>query len=390
MALITIGKIDKNLIYPLIPSIIILFENIYFDYLKIIAKHKAVFNIIQSISKCSALIPLIIFKLKNQKSKNQQQIYNKLYIKSYYEKKRVNNLQKGGFILLINVLNLFSKIIYFRIIFFDEVKIFSWFMDDIILITLFSFLILKEPIYKHQYLCIMILVVAGIILNVIHHAFDSIELKDIFASIIGDSVYSLMVVLKRYVMVNLFCSAYEIVVYEGVFSLVSFIILLIIFTNEEIIENDETERFIIYEDKAYIDNFFEFIEILKNDKMQILICFIILILYIPYYLYFNLTIKNNSAFHVLIILIAEENLFFEYEEDTFIICMNIILTIIILFMFLVFIEIIELNFCGLSTNLKRNITKRAEIETSNNLYGCKNNRDTLLEIDGLTIDFNDK
>ena len=124
--------------------------------------------------------------------------------------------------------------------------------------------------------------------------------------------------------------------------------------------------------------------------MQILICFIILILYIPYYLYFNLTIKNNSAFHVLIILIAEENLFFQYEEDTFIICMNIILTIIILFMFLVFIEIIELNFCGLSTNLKRNITKRAEIETNNNLYGCKNNRDTLLEIDGLTIDFNDK
>ena len=389
MAFINLGKIDKTLIYPIIPIIIVLIENKFWDYLETIAEHKTEFNIIQSISKCLALIPLIIFNLKNKNSKNQKQ-NNKLYNKEYYEKQKVNKLKKGGFIVLINVLNLIFKMTYYRIInYFITVSIFSWYIIDIVLITLFSFLILKAPIYRHQYLCIIIIVAAGITLNAIHGEFDNVGLKDILVNIFGDSVYSLMTVLKRYIMVNLFCSAYEIVFYEGVFSLTFFSILLIILTNVEIIEKYETKRYVIYEDKTYIDNFYSFIELLKNDKIQILICFIILIYYIPYYLFFNLTIKNNSVFHVLVILLAEESLLFKYEKDAFIIFMNIFLTIILLFMFLVFIEIIELNFCGLSTNLKRNIAERAEIETNNNIDSCKNSRDSLLEMDGLTIDFND-
>ena len=220
--------------------------------------------------------------------------------------------------------------------------------------------------------------------------FDNIGLIDILVNIFGDTTYSLMIVLKRYVMVNLFCSAYEIVLYEGVFSFVIFSILLIILINVEITEKYEKKIYIIYEDKAYIDNLYAFIDVFNNDKMQIFIFFLMLIYYIPYYLFFNLTIKNNSVFHVLLILIAEENLFFKYEEDAFIICMNIFLTIIILFMFLVFIEIIELNFCGLSTNLKRNIAERAEIETNSNIDDFEINKDSLLEMDALTSDFNNK
>ena len=389
MALIKLGKIDKTLIYPLIPIIIVLIENMFWGYLETITEHKTEFNIIQSISKCLAIIPLIIFNLQNKNSNNLQQIdNNKLYSKEYYEKHRINNLNKGCFIFLINVLNLIFKMTYYKIInFIITVPVLSWYIFNIILISLFSFLILKAPIYKHQYLCIIIIVVAGITLNVIHHAFDNIGLKDILVNIFGDSLYSLMIVLKRYAMVNLFFSAYEIVFYEGVFSLFFFSILLIILTNIEIIEKYETKNYIIYEDKTYIDNFYAFIDLLKNDKIQILIFFIILIYYIPYYIYFNLTIKNNSVFHVLVILLSEESLFFEYEKDAFIICMNIFLTIIILFMFLVFIEIIELNFCGLSTNLKRKIAERAEIEANNNIDNCKNIRDTLLEIDGQSIEF---
>jgi len=334
MALISIGKIDKTLIYPIIPIIIILFENIFWDNFKLVTDHKIAFNIIQSISKCFALIPFIIFNLNS----------------AYYESQKENKLKKRGIILLINALNIIFKITYFKFFNFNTETIFNWLIIGIILIALFSFLILKEPIYRHQYLCIIIIVAAGIALNAIHHVFDNIGLIDILVNIFGDTTYSLMIVLKRYVMVNLFCSAYEIVLYEGVFSFVIFSILLIILTNVEITEKYEKKIYIIYEDKAYIDNLYAFIDVFNNDKMQIFIFFLILIYYIPYYLFLNLTIKNNSVFHVLLILIAEENLFFKYEEDAFIICMNIFLTIIILFMFLVFIEIIELNFCGLSTN----------------------------------------
>ena len=312
MALINLGKIDKTLIYPLIPIIIILMENIFWKYFKSIGGHKTEFNIIQSISKCLSLIPFIIFNLKNKNTNDAQQlIINKLYDKSYNEKQRVNKLKKGGYIVLINILNLIFKMIFYKIFNFISLStIFSLYMIDIILITLFSFLILKTPVYRHQYLCIIIIVAAGITLNAVHHSFDNAGLIDIFINILGDSFYSLMIVIKRYVMVNLFCSAYEIVIYEGFFSLVFFSILLIILTNVEIIEKYETQNYKIYKDKAYLDNFYSFIELLKNDKKQIFISFIILIYYIPYYLFFNLTIKNNSVFHVLIILAAEESLFF--------------------------------------------------------------------------------
>ena len=392
MALISLGKIDKTIIYPLIPIVIMLFENKYFDYLDPVADHKTEFNIIQSISKFMAIIPFIIFNLQNKISNIQHQIDNILYNKKYYEKYGANKLKKFGFIVLINVLNLIFKMTYYRIInYFVTVKIFSWYILDIILITLFSFLILKAPVYKHQYLSIIIIVVAGIILNSIHHEFDEVGFKDILVNIFGDSVYSLMIVLKRYVMVNLFCSAYEIVFYEGVFSLVFFSVLLIILTNVEIIEKYESKRYIIYEDKTYIDNFYSFIDLLRTDKTQILISFIILIYYIPYYLFFNITIKNNSVFHVLLILLAEEGYFFDYGDDAFIICMNILLSIILLFMFLVFVEILELNFCGLSVNLKRKIAERAEIEANNDENiddNKKEDRDSLIEMEGQTIDFN--
>ena len=385
MGLIKLGKIDKTLINPLIPTIIMALETIFWDYFETIHEYKAEYNIIQSISKCIAIIPFIIFKLKNKISNNQKQIDNKLKIKVDNEKHRVNKLKKGGFIVLINVLNVIFKISYYRFInIFISAEDLGWYLINFISIPLFSFLILKAPIYKHQYLCIIITFSAGITLNAIHHKFDNILFRDILINLFGDGFYSLMIVLKRYAMVNLFCSAYEIVFYEGIFSLFVFIIILIILTNVEIIEKYEKKGYIIYEGKAYIDNFYAFIELLKNDKTQILICIIMLIYCIPHYIFFNLTIQNNSVFHILIILLAEEGLFFEYEKDTFIICMNIFLTIILLFMFLVFIEIIELNFCGLSTNLKRNIADRAEIEVNNN----KNRRDTLLEMDGQAIDFN--
>ena len=43
--------------------------------------------------------------------------------------------------------------------------------------------------------------------------------------------------------------------------------------------------------------------------------------------------------------------------------MVIISLILILFLSLIFNEIIEINFCGLSHNIKRNIMARAESET---------------------------
>ena len=54
-------------------------------------------------------------------------------------------------------------------------------------------------------------------------------------------------------------------------------------------------------------------------------------------------------------------------------------------MFLVFIEVIELNFCGLQKNTKRNIMERSQSEIENNIDNrdsdISNNRDSLLEME---------
>ena len=286
---------------------------------------------------------------------------------------------------------------YKAIKFILSIKIINWYIIDIILITFFAHLILKAQIYRHQYLSIVFIVVSGLILNGIHSKFEGIRIFDIIVNLFGDSIYSLMIILKRYSMVTLFCSAYEIVFYEGIFSLIFFIILLIIFTNFElndINELDDKRSYIYYNEKYYMDNFFDYIHLLKTNKEEILIFVITMLYYIPYYIFFNLTIKNNSVFHVLLILLAEEDLLFEYDSsNVFMIFMNILLTIIILFMFMVFIEIIELNFCGFSNNLKRNISLRAETEAIINDKDIENNqdnRDLLVEMDGQTIDFNNQ
>ena len=156
----------------------------------------------------------------------------------------------------------------------------------------------------------------------------------------------------------------------------------------DINKSDDSRKYIYYNGKYYMDHFFDYINLLKTNKEEIFIFVITMLYYIPYYLFFNITIKNNSVFHVLLILLAEETLFFEYKgKSAFIIFMNIILTIIILFMFMVFIEIIELNFCGFSNNLKRNIALRADTDINVD-KDVENNRDNLVEMDGQTIDFN--
>jgi hypothetical protein len=49
------------------------------------------------------------------------------------------------------------------------------------------------------------------------------------------------------------------------------------------------------------------------------------------------------------------------------------------------------HFCGLSVNLKRKIAERAEIEANNDVNiddNKKEDRDSLIEMEGQTIDFN--
>ena len=69
------------------------------------------------------------------------------------------------------------------------------------------------------------------------------------------------------------------------------------------------------------------------------------------------TIKNNSPCHAFIMYVIAHFAFFNFSKDSIIV---IICLIFILLFSLIFNEIIEINFCGLSFNTRRNITIRAK------------------------------
>ena len=73
-----------------------------------------------------------------------------------------------------------------------------------------------------------------------------------------------------------------------------------------------------------------------------------------------LTEKNYTPCHIFIIYVfAELILFMDFSRKSILI---LVLFLFIFFISLIFNEIIELNFCGLSDNIKRNIMQRGDNE----------------------------
>ena len=69
--------------------------------------------------------------------------------------------------------------------------------------------------------------------------------------------------------------------------------------------------------------------------------------------------KNNTPCHIFIVFVFGQ-LAYYLKDIKISLVVVIICLIIILFFSLVFNEIIELNFCGLSSNTKRNLALRAK------------------------------
>ena len=267
-AFISLGQIDKNIIISLIPIILMALEySVFSPYLETIETHKFIFNICQSFSKCLLIIPFIILKITSRSLNKQTAIKeNKLiYNKAYYDKYKRITLKKYLFILLYNVLNLIFKLTYFGIII--KVFVFSFWILDIIFISLFSYLILKVEMYKHQYISMIVIICFGIILDSINSN-QSIKFTDLVANILGDSVYSLQIVIKKYLMEYLFCTPYEIVFYEGFFSLIFFLLGLMISTNSEVGEGSD-KCYIKYKENCYIDNLYSYLDQLNKKEIFI-------------------------------------------------------------------------------------------------------------------------
>ena len=83
-------------------------------------------------------------------------------------------------------------------------------------------------------------------------------------------MYSLAIVLSKYLMDFKSCTPYEITFYEGIFALIINSILLAVFTNIPLDNNnkkyDDILRLTYYEGNKYIDNFMLLLAIWELEK----------------------------------------------------------------------------------------------------------------------------
>lgn len=359
-----IGKLNKKLILIILgvfiysASMIIEENSLFFADENL---HPILYCLIYSLGLSLSFILLLIYKKRN---KNKSRINSEEIEQKHPNAPTNNKEQEKG----ISAKNKFLMILFVSSI--DYIAMFLssyfWITDknyintwpvNIIFMTLFSYWILKTKLYKHHYLAIATIIIFGIIYNIIMDVFTYENItknyKHYISFFFTEILFSLNYFLIKYLMHIKYMISYEILFYEGVFELALGIITYIITTSIN-----------------KLDNFIDFCKEIKENPLQVLVIIGLIIINFLYNTFLFIIIDAFSPFHIFLSNVLSEFIvfiyaFFEFNEnyDYTKIILGFILLILCLFMILVYIEIIELNFCGLSNMTIKNIELRAQLDS---------------------------
>ena len=380
--LISCGDINKNIIYVLIGGLGKIFAEVIYDVDREITKHPFYLGIASGLGMSLSLIPFLVFKKKSKIQKDQLIFINNEKNSISYndnnekdKNKKKLKYQKYLLILASAFLDFCQKILSY--VFIDNIDYNFW-IFDMIFLSLFSYIVLKIKLYIHQYLTIGIMIILGISINVInlYDVEDKNRYKNILLVLLIEIIYSLSMVINKFLMEYRFCSPYEISFSQGIFGLIINTILLTIFSHIEM--KNEKYQNIEYMGKKYLDNFYQFT---KGINIKIILVFIVsMICRLSFNLFSIITVKNYTPSHIALILLIGEITFIFNSEIDWKFFTKIIILIILAFSLLVFTEIIELNFCGLQKYTRKNIAERAD--------NASGKSDDSNEVDGLEIHSN--
>ena len=356
MALIGLGAVDRNLI-AIILSCIFCLLNRFINQLfqKKLLENKVYTNIVISFAESFIVIPYIIYRkrskgralinaINNIDSNEEEKKFEYIYEEPHDIKDDVR--YKELYIILISIIFFIN---YSMFIYTFPVKSNIW-ITYILFTSIFYYLIFKAKLFNYHYLSIIIILLTGFIIDISQANFQKDlesneperEVGFIF-SIVRVILLSFNYVIIKYTIEKKYASPYEIGAYSGIIDLILFIIFALLdykFFNLNPYNYDYFEDF----DAKTI---FYILGLMATNLGIFLCCLII--------------VRNNTPCHIFIMFIIGQIAYFTQEIGDYIIVV-IIGLIIMLFFSLVFTEIIELNFCGLSRNTKRNINYRAESE----------------------------
>ena len=111
----------------------------------------------------------------------------------------------------------------------------------ILFLSLFSYWLLKNKLYKHHYFSIIIIALVGLLYNIFANKFDNERIKKYYVvylmNVLNAIFFSFYFVLDKYYMLIKYIKPYEILFFQGLIVLVLSIITLIITTKIGYIDN---------------------------------------------------------------------------------------------------------------------------------------------------------
>ena len=343
--IITLGKTNKFLFLLLIGGVlftsIIVVENCSKSFTEQ-KKHPVIYTLSYSIGLSLSFILLIIYKKRNK---------NKIDHNANILLKQISSVKKFIWYFFISIINYFAYIIL-CIFWINVDNYFNTWGIMLLFMSLFSHFILNVKLYRHHYLSIIAVVAIGFIYNFVMNKFSEEKIsKDYFSysvQFVNVCLISLINVIYKYLMDKKNIISYEIIFAEGLIMVVFCIVTLIITTK-----------------LGVIDNFFDFINGVDQTEIYVFIS-LTLIQFILYSIEI-IVINMFSPTHILLIYIIKDFLIvFIYLDDKLPLILYVVFCIGIsccILMILVFTEIVELNFLGLSKMTKKNIELRARLDS---------------------------
>ena len=346
MACIGLGKIDKNIIIIAVGCVFSFLNRVLNQYKEtLLFDYVILFLICIAISRFLTIIPFIILKIRNRRTKNTnlKLVLDKTFKPSVENNEKKFDKGKWG-LIIISSLVLFIEL--FTFFYALDIKTNSWYWY-ILLSSIFYFLFFKVKLYRHHFLSIILILLIGLIIDLVTGNLQNEIVNNtlhLFTKYFKEILFSLYNVLAKYVMEKKYISVYEFSFYVG---LIVLILLNIAFAIDY-----------YWFRMSYYDQYFS-----KFNKTEILVILGVIFTQLGINITTLFTAKNCSPCHIFIIFVfghLAHYINFDKHSILIIICI-----IIILFLALIFNEIIEINFWGLSYNTKKNIAIRAEKEITN-------------------------
>ena len=214
----------------------------------------------------------------------------------------------------------------------------------IILIIFIYFFFLKNKYHSHNIISLIIFIITGIIMDLILDNFEEFSNRD-YKALIIDFFATIFEVLnfcyQKYMIDNLYHFFYNVVFALGLDLFICNTLTLIFYLFQE-------------EYRKLLSKSFE------NSGLLISRFFITMIFQFIYFLLRILTLVYFTPTHLLICLSLSKFIVLLINKDSSLKYLSIIPFIFQFFSLMIFLEIIELNFCGLNKNIKRIITMREE------------------------------